>query len=333
MTTFYKLISKLLIFFFLTINLKASLESLELIQNITTTYYQPFYNKISSSFIFENNKSNPIQKRVQEDLEKILLSYLETKHLFTHSTLTKLKEQNKTLLGLPTFFNLSFKYAKYLQENNQEELALQIVEQNLINLYDLMTNAPTIIDYVIGLGSYNNFFKSYSHPSKEIVALLKKYPPPPPSLYFQKLELEKKELFKRLDSLSKINQDIIDSSQKEAYEKLMKKIKAFAKFYLEEYFSKMRLAASSKKEQIELKNYLKKEREELFSTSTKIKMALHNTLAKLFYFFVGYNSQFDYIAKYIGKMLALISVPPIDNLYKKHLEMLQEYYNFLEKAK
>lgn len=326
---------KLFTLFIITLALKASSVSpQELISNINTIFSNKIYNSIDPfSFSFKENKNNLSSQKIKEDLKKILPSYLETKPLFTRPLLTHFKEQNKTLVGVSIFIKLSFSYANYLQHHNQEKLALQIIEQNLINLQDLMTNAPNMLDYLIALAIYSKIFDNYIPSSYKIVTLFQKYPPPSASLYFQKLEAEKKELFKRLDSLSHINQDIIDTSQKEAYEKLMKKIKASAKSHLEKYFSQMRLAASSKKEQIKFKNYLKKENEELFTTSTQIKMALHSAFAKLFYFFVGYNYEFDYIAKYIGKMLALISLPRLEHFYQEHLKMLQKYHNFLEKAK
>jgi len=319
------MIQKLLLIITLALN-SSSLPPQELIKNITTIYNHPFYKKISSLKAFETPISQP---KIKEDLEKIVPSYLQTKELFSKSTLTQLKKENISLFGLSTFLTISFNYANYLYSTTQEKIALKLIEQNLINLQNLMKNAPTILEYTLALSIYSNLFSNYQ-PFSKALPLFKKYPPPNPSLYFKRLEAEREELFKTIDNLENIKSSPKNSST--THKLFIKKVKETTKAELERYFYKMHLA-TSKEERLKFQDYLKREEEKLFSKSTQIKVAIHTFFANILSYFIGYNSQFDYLATYQGKILALIMLPHnLTTLYEEHQKMIQKYYNFLNQS-
>ena len=90
--------------------------------------------------------------------------------------------------------------------------------------------------------------------------------------------------------------------------------------------------ATTSQSPLEIKNfnnYIQEENDDLLSTWSTIKMLFHTLLAKLLQIFIGYNSQFDYMAEFMGKTLALIAIPQATDIYGKHIKMEQSYKNLL----
>jgi len=326
------MLKKLFLVMLITINLNASQK--EFFESINTIYADDFYNKISNytSLPLNSYENNTTQKKIKEDFEKNLPIYLSNKNLFTKSSLERLEKDEVKKYKIWMFVSISLSYIKYLEAKNNHQLSKEIMERNLINLHDLMINSNGMIDYVLALATYSKLFSNYNNPSLEMVSILKRYPPPNKSIYLQKIEADKMRMFKMIDEMDNVGEENMADYATSDYKKLMSKVRSCAKSQLGRYFSKYTIATTSEsKLEIEKYNkYIKAQSNSLLSIWSKIKLLIHTILAKILHIFIGYNSQYDYMAEYIGEILAVTAVPQARNIYSDHIKMTQEYKDLLK---
>lgn len=324
------MLKKLFLVIAITVNIIASEK--ELIKDINTIYAKDFYNNFSNytSLPLNNFENNATQKKIKEDFEKILPRYLNNKSIFTKSSLKKLKKDKVENYKIRMFISVSLSYIKYLDSRDDYQLSQRIMKENLINLNNLMINSENMMDYLIALGAYSKIFSNYADPSLEMVALFKKYPPPHKSIYFNKIEAEKMYLLKMIDGMNNVDEINMEDYDTSDYKKLMIKVRASAKSDINKYFSKMLLATSQSKID-DFNKYIKIEGDKVMSTWNQIKFIFHSILSKILQIFIGYNSQHDYVAAYKGKILAIVAVPRLVDIYGEHIKMEQAYETLLSK--
>jgi len=324
------MLKKLFLVIAITVNIIASEK--ELIKDINTVYAEDFYNKFSNytSLPLNNFENNATQKKIKEDFEKILPRYLNNKSIFSKSSLKKLKIDKVENYKIRTFISVSLSYIKYLDSRDNYQLSLKIMRQNLINLNDLMINSKNMIDYLIALGTYSKIFSNYHNPSLEIVELFKKHPPANKSIYFKKVEAEKMYLLKMIDDMNNVDEINMEDYDTSDYKKLMIKVRDSAKSDINKYFSKILLATNQSKID-DFNKYIKVEGDKLMSTWNQVKFMFHSILSKILQIFIGYNSQHDYVAIYMGKILAIVAVPRLVDVYGAHIRMEQTYETLLSK--
>ena len=311
------------------ISLTLNASNIELLQKINTTYEDDFYAHFSNKNAISLNdyENNATQKKIKDDFEEILPLYLKSADIFSKSSLEKLEKKDTKLEKISVFISISVSYIKYLESIKKENLATEIMKRDLINLHALMVNSKGIINYVIALSSYLDIFSNYKNPSSSILSLLQGNPPPPKSVYIQKVEDEKMITFGMLNTMTDEDEKSMKDYKTSAYKELMTKVKSSAKLYINEYTSKMLIATLSESAQKreEFEKYIQEEKKSTRSIWTFIKLFFHKFLASILQIFIGYNTQYDYIAEYMAKVLALVAVPKIDTLYDEHVKLEQEY--------
>ncbi len=321
------ILKALLLSIIVSITLHAS--EIKLIKNINAVYSDDIYEKLLtlSSIPLFNYENNNTQKKVKEDFEKILPLYLEHTTLFSKTSLEKLDKNKIEKYKLNLFIKISVSYIKYLEQKNEIVLSTKIMKRNLLNLNALMTNSNNLMDYIISLMAYSTIFSHYSNPSKEMIVTFNNYPPPDASIYFEKIEAEKITLFNMIDNMDSIDNENMKDYDNSDYKKLMSQVRYTAKKQLNKYFSKMVVAikSQSKIEKENFNKYIEEQQDSLLSIWSQVKFFIHTILAKLLHIFIGYNSQSDHMADYIGETLALTAVPIIDEYYEKHIKMKKQY--------
>jgi len=217
------------------------------------------------------------------------------------------------------------------QEELMTKLDTKTMEKNLINLNDMMINSKNMIDYLRALTQYSKILSSCTDTSSEMISIFKNNPPPNKSIYFEKVKLEKEILFTMIDNMNDIDKKDMKNYNDSDYKKLMTRVKYTAKDKLNTYFSKMTIAikSESKLEIENFNNYINNEEDNLLSTWSQIKLLFHTMLAKFLHIFIGYNKQFDYMADYIGEILAITAVPKLSTIYEDHIKMQEQYQKFL----
>jgi len=322
------MLKKLFFVIAITVNILAS--DKKLIEDINTIYAEDFYNNFSNytSLPLNDFENNTTQKKIKEDFEKILPRYLNNKSIFTKSSLEKQEKDKVEKYKIRMFISISLSYIKYLNSRDDYQLSQRIMKRNLINLNALMVNSKNMMNYLIALGTYSKIFSNYGTPSLEMVELFKKYPPPNKSIYFEKLEAEKLYLIQTIDDMNNVDKVNMEDYETSDYKKLMTKVRASAKSDINKYFSKMLLATSQSKVD-DFNKYIKIEGDKLMSTWNQIKFLFHTILSKILQIFIGYNSQHDYVAVYMGEILAIVAVPRLADIYGEHIKMEQAYKRLL----
>ncbi len=324
--------NKLLLLIMITLSLHAS--NIELLQKINATYGDEFYTPLSKKSLISLNdyENNATQKKIKDDFEKILPLYLKSTDIFSKSSLKQLENKGIKFFKIRAFIPISVSYVKYLESIKEKELATKIMKKNLINLHDLMLNSTGVINYVVALSSYLEIFSNYQNPSSGMLVILQDNPPPSKVIYVQKVKDEKMLTFSMIDAMTNEDEKSMKDYNTSAYKKLMSRVKSRAKLYIDKYMSKGVTATLSESEEKRKKfeHYIEKEKKSTRSIWTLIKLFFHKLLANILQIFIGYNTQYDYVADYMAKVLALTAVPNMGPLYDKHIKLEQEYERLLK---
>jgi len=317
------------LFLIITITLTLSASNKELLQKINETYEDDFYTHLSklSTLSLNNYENNATQKKIKDEFEQILPLYLKSRGLFSKSNLEQQEKEEIKFLKISAFIPISVSYVKYLESIKNEKLASVIMQKDLSNLHDLMVNSNGTINYVIALSSYLEIYSSYKKLSSSMFVLLQNNPPPNKSIYIQKVENEKIVLFSMIDKMTDEDEKSMKDYDTSAYKQLMTKVKSKAKLYIGEYTSKRLIATLSQSEQKreEFEQYMQEEKDRLMSVWSMIKLFFHKLLANILQIFVGYNTQYDYVADYMAKVLALTAGQKTDFIYDTHIKLEHEY--------
>ena len=308
--------------------------NIELLQKINTTYEDDFYAHLSnnSAIFLSDYENNATQKKIKDDFEEILPLYLKSSDIFSKSSLKLLENKEIKFFKIRAFIPISVNYVKYLESIKEKELATEIMKKNLLTLHDLMVNSKGIINYVIALSSYLDIYSNYKNPSSSILSLLQENPPPHKSIYIQKVEDEKMITFGMIDAMTDEDEKSMKDYNTSAYKELMTKVKSSTKLYINEYTSKRLIATLSESEQKreEFEQYLQEEEKSAMSIWTLIKLFFHKFLANILQIFIGYNTQYDYVAEYMAKVLALTAQPKTDTMYDDHVKLEHEYERLVQ---
>jgi len=305
------------------ISLGAFSSSKTLIQDINLMYSSEIY-RSSSPIKIIDFQSDRVQNNIKEDFEKLLPLYLKSENIFSKNSIKELRAHNIEEFKWNKFIEVSIAYMEYLKSEGRHEEAKKLLQKNLIDTQSLMLNSDSFLDYILTLSVYEKIYSSKALSSEMFISLFKKYPPPDKQLFFKKADLERKSIFELIHEMGEA--DIKSSIDIANYEKFMKQVKKSAKNSVDIYFDKMIIAIKS--ESIEkmgnFSKYMENERRISTSIWSSIKLWFHAIVANILQIFIGYNFQHDHIAKHVGNILALATIPNIQNLYTKHIEIIEK---------
>ena len=310
----------------------------ELLKDINITYSKENYQNIFKNLnelTISSFESNSTQKMIKEDFEELLPNYLNNEDIFSQVNLKQLKKDNIYKHKWREFISASLVYMKYLESQEEFEREERIMKRNLINFNSLMVNSQELVDYIIALILYEKTYFYEGLNNTKIISITKEYPPVDPSIYFDKLHTERDNLLYLIDHMNDIDEKEMNDYETSDYKRLMTRVKSSAKKHINNNFKKMEIATKNDSPNT-LKDYyedLKKEEKKHMDFWSKIKLFFYTMMAKVFQIFFGYNMFHDYMGDYIGKTVALVSIPKYNNLYIKHIEVRNQYNALIKSEK
>lgn len=311
-----------------------------LLYEIKSTYSKDFYKGLYSdnkSLTLANFENNSTQKKIKEDFERLIPKYFKADNLFIQENLKEFNTDDNSLitLNLQKFFVTCTLYIKLLDRQQKTIKSNQLFKKTLSDLNALMRNSTSFANYIISVILYKKFYSNIELNSLYKYAWLKKCPPPDKTIFFEKLKYEEQWVLNSLENAYLDKQvDKKDYNEKE-FKKLMRQVNSTAKHQVKIYFAMMYKALKHESlEEIEKYNkFIETEGKKHMSVWNKIRFFLSTIKVKIFNIIFGYNSDYGFMAKYMGKTIALVAVPKLTNLYLEHINILLKYKNLLKICK
>ena len=222
-------------------------------------------------------------------------------------------------------------YINYLEKNNQFDKAIELYHQILKGLSSIKNQAYliTIFSIVIQKKTNDVMKNSLIHYqySKKMRSNLKNKISPHLTLdtqrWFQTLDYENKYTLKLIENSTEASYDFHHLKSNPNYETIMGLFKSKSKYYIN-FYHKKRVIAMKKNQLENYYNFMKKERDDLNSFSTKLSFLIDFTQIKLQSLLGFVDINYTPIANYMGRVMSMVATPAIDKTYIDYLKTIEQ---------
>jgi len=161
----------------------------------TTTQNEIFLKKIKTLNNLEHNVS---QKILKEKMDNLVGYYLKSDDIFSKEALALAKKNHYNRLRYNAFFRRLDTYFSYLEKHNSKKenrkMLNILLEKALKDSTMLMKNSDNFVDYQVSINMIKKIYGSFDN-LKNYKEIFLKYPVPRSELFFEKLELDKNNIF------------------------------------------------------------------------------------------------------------------------------------------